>query len=85
MTLLLSKSFYIPVLILAAYSLIVDPVTTFPTGMEEAAQYFSTTIHTITTVIPWAEVPFELMMWALGIQTVLFTISIVRWIIELLS
>lgn len=81
----LAKVIFIPIMVFLGWIAISDPVTTYPDGMEEAVQYFSTTVHTITTIFPWAEVPFELVLWAIAIQTVLFVIGLVRWFIELLS
>jgi len=57
-------------------------VTQLPFGMQPAVDLFAGTLNSVFAVAPFVEVPFALIMWAIGIKIALVFLQFVMWIIE---
>lgn len=56
----------------------------FPTGVYDALQYFFGTMHDLVTLIPFLEVPLQVVLMAVSMKFLLFAWSWIKWFIQLL-
>lgn len=56
-----------------------------PAGVENALTTFSGSLHGLIDIIPFLEVPFELLMYVLAIKFALFAWAWVRYLLGLFA
>jgi len=56
-------------------------VEELPFGMQPAVDLFAGTLNSVFAVAPFIEVPFSLIMWAIGIKIALLVLNMLMWII----
>lgn len=70
--------------VLGTLTLFMPVVTALPLGMDEALTFFVGNIRALVELLPWMELPFTLIMWALFIKSLLFAWHWIKWFIELI-
>jgi len=69
-------------IILLTFSVFGGPVTELPFGMQPAIDTFAEIIHSVLVMLPFMEVIYTLVIWAIGLKIMFVSISLVMWIIE---
>jgi len=59
-------------------------VTELPFGMDAALSFFIGTIRAILELMPWMQIVFQLILWAMFIESLLFAWKWVQWFMELI-
>jgi len=57
-------------------------ISELPFGMQPIVDLFAGALQSAFVVAPFMEVPFTLIMWAIGIKIALVSIGYIMWIIE---
>lgn len=69
--------------ILGTLTLFMPVVTELPFGMDEALMFFVGNVRALVELLPWMELPFQLIMWGLFIQTLFFAWHWIKYFLEI--
>jgi len=68
----------------AIWTLIFGQVTELPFGAEEPFQMISNLLHDVFEIVPLLEAPVDMFIAVIGIQFIIYTVTFVMWLINLI-
>lgn len=60
-------------------------VSELPYGMDEALSFFVATIKSLLQLLPWMQIVWNLILWAIFIKSLLFAWRWIQWFIHLFA
>jgi len=78
-------SFLTVLALLVVVTAFMPVVTELPFGMDTALVFFVGTIKALLQLMPWLQIVWNLILWAIFIKSLLFAWKWVQWFIQLFA